>query len=140
MWDYRIQTGNFAFAGIDMALWDLCGKDCGRPLYQLFGGLQREEVDYFYYLSTGEWKASRAQCRDGVERGYSCFYLKVGVDASAEERMLETMRSTIGPSGKSGSTPTRPGRWRRRYSYLTRWHERFGIDFAEAPVRATRSS
>ena len=26
LWDYRPMTGNFAFAGIDMALWDLCGK------------------------------------------------------------------------------------------------------------------
>ena len=53
LWDYRINTGNFAFAGIDMALWDLCGKDCGQPLYRLFGGAVREEVDYFCYLAVG---------------------------------------------------------------------------------------
>ncbi|HCK52489.1 MAG TPA: hypothetical protein DIC23_04670, partial [Planctomycetaceae bacterium] len=38
LWDYRAMTGNFAFAGIDQALWDLCGKDCGQPLYRLMGG------------------------------------------------------------------------------------------------------
>ncbi len=46
-------TGNFAFAGIDQALWDLCGKACGQPLYRMFGGALREEVDYFCYLARG---------------------------------------------------------------------------------------
>ena len=43
LWDYRATTGNFAFAGIDMALWDLCGKACGQPLHRLFGGPMRRE-------------------------------------------------------------------------------------------------
>lgn len=53
LWDLRPMTGQFAFAGIDQALWDLCGQDCGKPLYRLLGGALREEVDYFYYLSRG---------------------------------------------------------------------------------------
>jgi L-alanine-DL-glutamate epimerase and related enzymes of enolase superfamily len=59
LWEYRAMTGNFAFAGIDMALWDLCGKDCGKPLYRLFGGAMRQSVDYFYYLSRGTPGRSR---------------------------------------------------------------------------------
>jgi L-alanine-DL-glutamate epimerase-like enolase superfamily enzyme len=31
-WQFQAMTGSFAFAGIDMALWDLCGKACGQPL------------------------------------------------------------------------------------------------------------
>ena len=53
LWDYRVQTGNFAFAGIDMALWDLCGKACGQPVHRLFGGPVQEEIEYFYYLAQG---------------------------------------------------------------------------------------
>ena len=65
LWDYRPMTGNFAFSGIDMALWDLCGKDCKQPLYNLFGGLRRKSVDYFCYLSIGEPADVAAQCRAG---------------------------------------------------------------------------
>jgi L-alanine-DL-glutamate epimerase-like enolase superfamily enzyme len=136
LWDYRVQTGNFAFAGIDMALWDLCGKDCGRPLYQLFGGLQRQEVDYFYYLATADLESIEEQCRDGVARGYTCFYLKVGVDAASEEHMLEVIRSTIGPGGKIRIDANEAWLVAEAIQLLTRWHERFGIDFAEAPVPA----
>ena len=53
VWAFQPMTGNFAFAGIDMALWDLCGKECGQPLYRMFGGAMRETVDYFYYLEWG---------------------------------------------------------------------------------------
>src|SRR6185503_9156103 len=92
LWDYRIGTGNFAFAGIDMALWDLCGKDVGQPLYRLFGGALQREVNYFYYLTVGPPEAITAQCEDGLSRGYTVFYLKVGVDAAAEEAMLAAAR------------------------------------------------
>ena len=99
-WQFQPMTGNFAFAGIDMALWDLCAKACGQPLYRLFGGAVRERVDYFCYLNWGPPEAVAEQCRDGVERGYTVFYLKVGVDAAAEEAMLAAIRRTIGPHRK----------------------------------------
>ena len=59
-------TGNFAFAGIDMAMWDLMGKEAGQPIYRMFGGAQREVVRYFYYLHWGTPEDVAAQCDDGV--------------------------------------------------------------------------
>ena len=137
LWDYRAMTGNFAFAGIDMALWDLCGKACGQPLYRLFGGALRETVSYFYYLSQGRPDELAAQCREGVGKGYGCFYLKVGVNWTAEEEMLEAIRSTIGPSARIRIDANEAWSVPEAVRLLTRWHERFDIDFAEAPVRAT---
>ena len=93
-------TGNFAFGGIDMALWDLCGKECGQPLYRLLGGAMRDEVDYFYYMEWGTPKEIEKQCKDGVARGYQAYYIKVGVDEQKEEAMLEALRGAIGPEGK----------------------------------------
>jgi L-alanine-DL-glutamate epimerase-like enolase superfamily enzyme len=136
LWDYRLNTGNFAFAGIDMALWDLCGKDCGQPLYRLFGGAVRQEVDYFFYLATGTPDDVAEQCRDGVGRGYGCFYLKVGIDAAAEEAILNAIRSTIGPYRKIRIDANEAWTLAEATQLLTRWNDRFGIDFAEAPVKA----
>ena len=134
LWDYRVQTGNFAFAGIDMALWDLCGKDCGQPLHRLFGGPVRDELDYFYYLAQGTPDELRAQCADGVERGYRWFYLKVGLDAEAEEAMLEAVRAAIGPSCHIRIDANEAWSVPEAARLLERWHARFGLDFAEAPV------
>jgi L-Ala-D/L-Glu epimerase len=120
LWDFRPMTANFAFSGIDMALWDLCGKACRQPLYNLFGGLRRESVDYFHYLSVGE-------------PGYTVFYIKVGVDFPAELKLIETIRKTIGPERKIRVDAN--GRWSvnealRNLAEL----DRFRIDFAEQPV------
>jgi L-alanine-DL-glutamate epimerase-like enolase superfamily enzyme len=136
LWDYRPMTGNFAFAGIDMALWDLYGKAVSQPIYRLFGGAQRETVDYFYYLSQGRPDELAEQCKDGVAKGYGCFYLKVGVDAAAEEEMLEAIRATIGPSARLRIDANEAWSVPEAVRLLTRWNHRFEIDFAEAPVRA----
>jgi len=136
LWDLRVMTGNFAFAGIDMALWDLCGKSCGQPVYKLFGGAVRSSVEYKCYLSQGTPDDVAAQCGEGVKRGYRHYYLKVGVDEVAEEAMLEAVRDTIGPDCKIRIDANEAWSVPRAVNLLNRWHGRFQIDFAEAPVKA----
>jgi L-alanine-DL-glutamate epimerase-like enolase superfamily enzyme len=134
-WQFQPMTGNFAFAGIDMALWDLCGKECGQPLYRLLGGAMVEQVDYFYYLQWGSADEVAAQCRDGVARGYEFYYFKVGVDYQAETAMLEVIRDNIGPTGKIRIDPNQAWSVPQAVRIINDWHRRFDIDFVEAPVR-----
>ena len=136
VWAFQPMTGNFAFAGIDMALWDLCGKECGQPLYRLLGGAMRDEVDYFYYMEWGTPDEHRsARRRTACKRGYQAYYLKVGVDERREEEMLEALRDTIGPQGKIRIDVNQAWTIPQAARLLKRWHHRFDIDFVEAPVR-----
>jgi L-alanine-DL-glutamate epimerase-like enolase superfamily enzyme len=135
LWAFQPMTGNFAYAGIDMALWDLCGKAAGQPLYRLFGGALREEVDYYYYMEWGTPAEVARQAKDGVKRGYRCYYIKVGVDEKKEEAMLEALRDGIGPEGKIRIDANQAWTLPQAVRLLKRWHARFEIDFAEAPVR-----
>ncbi|MFO1351573.1 MAG: mandelate racemase/muconate lactonizing enzyme family protein [Gammaproteobacteria bacterium] len=134
-WQFQPMTGNFAFAGIDMALWDLCGKECGQPLYRLFGGALREQVDYFYYLQWGGAEEVAAQCQDGVARGYSAFYFKVGVNAKAEGALLEVIRYSIGAERKIRIDANQAWTVPQAAKILNEWHSAFDLDFVEAPVR-----
>jgi L-alanine-DL-glutamate epimerase-like enolase superfamily enzyme len=133
-WQFQPMTGNFAFAGIDMALWDLCGKEAGQPLYRLFGGAMRDEVDYFCYLHWGTPEDVAEQCRDGKERGYSTYYFKVGVDAGAEEKLLDVIRSTLGPEARIRVDANQAWTVPQAVRIINRWHERFDLDFVEGPV------
>jgi glucarate dehydratase len=134
LWDYRPMTGCFAFAGIDMALWDLCGKACGQPIYRLFGGAMREEVDYFYYLAQGGVDFIQEQCLDGVEKGFACFYIKAGIDVRAETEVLTTIRETIGPERKIRIDINEAWSVAQAVRILLDWNDKVGIDFCEAPV------
>jgi glucarate dehydratase len=134
VWAFQPMTGNFAFAGIDMALWDLCGKECGQPLYRMFGGALREEADYFYYMEWGTPEAIAAQGADGRRRGYRAYYIKAGVDEKREEEMLEALRDAIGPEGLIRIDVNQAWSLPQAARLLQRWHERFDLDFVEAPV------
>ena len=134
LWNFQAMTGNFAYAGIDMAMWDLCGKQAREPLYRLLGGALRDEVDYFYYLHWGDASEIEAQVTAGIARGYSVFYLKVGVDTAAETAMLEALRRAIGPTRKIRIDANMAWSVPEAARILADWHERFDIDFVEAPV------
>ena len=126
-------SGNFAFAGIDMALCDLCGKASEQPLYNLFGGLQRDWVDYFYYLSYGEPADIVAQAERGAQQGYDVFYLKVGIDVERELEMVAALRSAIGPKRKIRIDANGAWHVNEAIRYLEAF-DAYRIDFAEQPV------
>src|SRR5262245_15344934 len=132
---WRPAGANYAYAGVDMALWDICGQDCGQPLYNLLGGRRRRFVDYYHYVRARAPEQVAAECRAALARGYSVFYAKVGLESDVERelRMVEAIRQAVGRQAKI------------RIDANCRWtlneglrnllaFDRFGLDFAEAPV------
>jgi L-alanine-DL-glutamate epimerase-like enolase superfamily enzyme len=133
LWFYRESIFNLAYPGIDIALWDLCGKAVRQPLYRLLGGLRRRQVGYFYYLSYGDLDDLRHECREGVERGYTQFYRKVGVDIRQEIEAMAIIREEIGPRRfiqLDGNESWTVAEAVRNLAALDRWD----VGFAEQPV------
>ena len=133
IWSFRKPTASFAYAGIDMALWDLCGKACGEPLYNLLGGKVRERVNYFYYLAQGSTSELSKQCRDGLDKGFHVFYLKVGIDIEAEVEMVRAVREAIGDKAKIRLDANGAWKVNEAVRNLTRL-DAYRIDFIEQPV------
>jgi L-Ala-D/L-Glu epimerase len=134
LWQFRTGTGNFAWAGVDMALADLCGRAAGLPLYRLFGGLVRSEVSYFWYLARGDADDLAAQCADGLRRGFGTFYLKVGIDAAADVAMVAAVRDALGRGPRLRLDANGAWSFPDAVRLLGQMAD-YDIDFVEQPVR-----
>jgi glucarate dehydratase len=134
LWQFRAGTGNFAWAGIDMALWDLCGRASGEPLWRLLGGLQQQEATYFYYLARGPRDSLAAQVADGLAKGFEVFYLKVGLGDAEDLELVAAVRETLGRGPRLRLDAN--GSWSIPQAVrMLRALEEYDIDFVEQPVR-----
>ena len=91
-------------SGCEVALWDIKAKACGRPLYEMLGGLVRTEhpvAATLYFLekkSTSEDVVKQAEAMV-AKNGYRTFKLKGGVrDFHEEAHCLRMLRKRFGSS------------------------------------------
>ena len=94
-----------ALSALDIALWDLTGKACGRPLSALLGGAFRESIPAygtgFYYpgddptvIDEGRIKA---ECARKADEGYSAVKVKIGLLSTSDDlRRLHIVRDELG--------------------------------------------
>jgi len=86
-----------AIAGVDIALWDILGKQAGLPICKLLGGIGREEIDV--YAASVNWVADEQA--DGeldryLERGYGQIKVKLARPVKAACRRIERLRRRAG--------------------------------------------
>ena len=100
----------YAFAGIELALWDLRGKQVGRPAYALLGGAARERAPFVAYAYTVDPAEGRGPAevprimadiarRSVAETGAAMFEFKVGrhpVEVDVEVALA--IREAVGPA------------------------------------------
>lgn len=70
--------GNTALAGIDMALWDIKGKEAGLPVYQLLGGPVRAAVPCYAHASGETIDELEADIRRYMADGWPVIRCQLG--------------------------------------------------------------
>lgn len=70
---------NDAISGVDMALWDIKGRQAGMPVYQLLGGKAREAADCYAHASGAEIPEVIENARSLMAQGFRHVRVQVGV-------------------------------------------------------------
>lgn len=85
-------------AGIDIALWDLCGRAAGQPVWRLLGA-QRDRVPAYAMVGWLNYDLPQLQriCARAIEAGFRGVKIKVGAPTLAEDvARIRATREAIG--------------------------------------------
>ena len=83
-------------AAFEMALWDICGKLTGQPVYRLLGAVRESfETDQTIYIDTPAAMAAKA--RDIAQRGFRNIKVKLGETPEQDVARMRAVREAVGP-------------------------------------------
>ena len=134
VWGINREQLEVAMAAIDIALWDIVGKQAGLPLYRLLGGYTDRVPAYVtggYYTPGRGITELIAECQGYVEAGYRAIKMKVGGTTLAEDvARVKAVRQALGDSidimldaNRAWDLKTAIEATRRFADYRPRWLE-----------------
>jgi galactonate dehydratase len=135
----RGYTGGYyldALAAIDTALWDAAGKTVGLPISKLVGGgARRSTIPAYVSGLPRPTRAERAAfAAEWLAKGFSAFKFASPVADDGVAAEMESLREALGAEARIACDM----HWTQSADEavaLIRAMERFGLWFAEAPVR-----
>tara|TARA_R110002124_G_scaffold72441_3_gene193779 strand:+ start:1234 stop:2403 length:1170 start_codon:yes stop_codon:yes gene_type:complete len=134
----RGYTGGFyvdALAAIDIALWDIAGKQQGKPVHALLGGAIHNQIPAYVSGLPEATRAKRAALAESWQaRGFNAFKFATPVADDGAAVELETLRSALGDDARIAADM----HWNQTADQaleLIAAMQPYGLWFAEAPVR-----
>ena len=80
---------NNAISGIDMALWDIKGKQAGMPVYQLLGGKCREAAAVYVHADGKHPQEVEENVRQFMEQGYRYVRVQMGGYGGQADKLVK---------------------------------------------------
>lgn len=132
--DLAVKGYPYAKTAMDLALHDIKGKALGVPVYQLLGGLFREEIPIAHSLGWMEYEEATSEAAAAVAEGIKTIKIKVGRDPVYDVKIVEEVRAKVGldvdivvDANQGWPTP-------KHAIGILRRMEESGIRYAEQPV------
>ena len=95
-------VAQFAIAAVDIAVWDILGKNAGLPVYKMLGAYRDRMPVYsmcgWYYDNDGDLSHYRRVVTEAMEQGYRAVKIKVGRDSMDDD--VRRIRAALDLVGK----------------------------------------
>src|SRR5262245_24575719 len=122
-------------SGIELALWDICGKAVGLPVAALLGGVVRPRIEVAACMGIQSYERAKEMAAWYVEQGFGTLKTKAGSDIQEDVEMVRGVRDAVGGKLKLRIDPN------RAYSpaqalELARRVEEYDLEYLEQPIPA----
>lgn len=132
---FHLHAANWAISGIEMAMLDLIGKSCKKPLYKLWGGALRKKIAFWGWVAGGRPGAMARESKAFVKQGFTTLYTKVGIDEDWDFHAVKAMREAVGYNGKIKIRVDANQAWSVSTAIrMIKRLEKFELEFVEQPV------
>ena len=132
--DKLVDGNTSAKAAIDMALHDIIGKKCKKPLYMLMGGY-RTEVLTDITIGIKPPKEMAKAALKAVKKGFKALKLKVGVNPKEDVQRIKSVREAVGAEVKIRIDANQGWKPKEAIEVINKI-EGLDIEFVEQPVKA----
>lgn len=130
----HIHAASWALSGVEMALWDIIGKSCRKPLYKLWGGAFRKKIPFMGWISREKLENVSTEASDLVEMGFKTLFTKVGFDPDEDIKCIGAIRDAVGYDGIEIRVDANQS-WSPGFAVrIIKKMERFDLEFVEQPV------
>ncbi|MBO5273464.1 MAG: dipeptide epimerase [Clostridia bacterium] len=134
--DLALHGNNSAKAAVDIALWDLYAKSCGKPLCRVLGGKARE-VETDVTISVNPIEEMVADSLRGVSDGFNILKIKVGREGLKDVERIREIRRAVGPDIKLRVDANQGWEAKQSVRIIAAMEdEGLDIDLVEQPVKA----
>jgi muconate cycloisomerase len=130
-----LSDSHFARAGLEMALWDIVGKELGQPLYNLLGGPVRESIPLSYSIPFGEPGQMAEFGAARATEGFRTVKVKVGQDPKRDIAAVRLVREAIGPDKRLRIDANMAWRSAKEAVPIIRAMEAYELELVEQPLK-----
>lgn len=123
-----------AIAGVDLALWDLCARRAGQPLWRYLGGKSNQVKVYASGINPEQPQDTIAACQAD---GFTAFKLKIGFGQEKDLSNLRNIRRQFGDDMPLMADANQAWTLDEACNMVQRLAE-FGLKWLEEPLRADR--
>lgn len=122
-------------SGIELALWDICGRAAGVPVAMLLGGILRPRVEVAACMGIQTYERAGEIAAFYVEQGFGTLKTKAGADMTEDVEMVRGIRDAVGDKLKLRVDPNRAYSPPRALE-LAQALKSYNLEYLEQPIPA----